>query len=194
MRTCLSSLVALCDRIVVGLTEEERRQLYSDDFDQPTLATASAPNARISIPSNRTGDSNGKVGIAVDGEIQAFTIFLARPLTSPHLRSRIIRKPLIGLRPLIQYPRLLPNRQPDPGWCFIAFVKMSHLVEWHTAGYRPSCHLWSISRLVEIAVVRVERVVGFLVGPIIHAWPISGATARYRWRAQGKRPGLLPGL
>jgi hypothetical protein len=64
--------------------------------------TASAPNARISIPSHRTGDSNGKVGIAVDGEIQAFTIFLARPLTSPHLPSRIIRKPLIGRYPAVR--------------------------------------------------------------------------------------------
>jgi hypothetical protein len=52
----------------------------------------SLPPLRVSIP-NTVGEQPiqiGKIGIAVDEEVQAFAIFFARPLASPHLPSRII--------------------------------------------------------------------------------------------------------
>jgi hypothetical protein len=54
------------------------------------------------------------------------------------------------------------------GRCFIALAKMSRAVSRLLPAYR-SAIFGPFLDLVEIAVVRIERVCGFLVGPIIHA-------------------------
>ena len=55
--------------------------------------TASAPTSRVGIPDaiREQAIDIGDVWVAVDEEVRAFAIFLARPLAVPRLPPRIVR-------------------------------------------------------------------------------------------------------
>jgi hypothetical protein len=108
--------------------------------------------------------------------------FIALP-TSFRKHSALCR------RPLLQHPRSLPDRQPHP-WSLLDEVledamRLSEAIPSERHFLNPLPILAPFLDLVEVAMVGLERVVGFFVGPVVCHDRLNGQHCPFkkvRWK------------